>query len=109
MKCVICGEGQLEEKIVEYKELGIPFGKFKAKVCSKCGEQFFDSETAKKIQAKSKEIGLFAIAKKTKVAQFGNSLAIRIPKEIADFMKLKKEKNVSITPKNAHEMIVTTS
>ena len=102
----MCGKGILEEKIVEYKEFGIPLGKFTANICKNCGEAFFDSETAKKIQEKSKEMGLFGLAKKTKVAKVGNSLAIRIPKEIAEFLKLKKEKEVSIVPKNSHELSI---
>ena len=46
------------------------------------------------------------MAKKTKVAQVGNSLAVRIPKEIADFIKLKKEEEVRIFPKNKKEIII---
>ena len=42
----------------------------------------------------------------TKVAKVGNSLAIRIPKEIADFIKLKKEEEVKITPKSQRELII---
>ena len=102
----MCDTGNLKVKTVEYKEFGISLGKYKADVCTKCGEAFFDSETAKKIQAKSKELGLFGLAKKTKVAKVGNSLAIRIPKEIADFINLKKEEEVKITPKNQHELII---
>lgn len=87
--------GQLKGKLVEQKEFGISLGKYKALVCVNCNESFFNSETVDKIQAKSKEFGL---ARKTKVAQVGNSLAIRIPKEIARFIKLKEE--VRITPKS---------
>lgn len=106
MKCVMCN-GQLEEKLVEHKEFGISFGKFKANVCSKCNEIIFDSKTADKIQEKSKELGLFGLAsKKTKVALVGNSLAVRIPKEIADFVKLKKEEEIRIIPKNEKEIIL---
>ena len=50
MKCVMCGKGALKEKIVEYEEFGVALGKYKGSVCSACGEVFFDSETAKKIQ-----------------------------------------------------------
>jgi len=102
----MCGKGNLEEKSIEHKEFGISLGKFKADVCISCGEAFFDSDTAKKIQAKSKKLGLFGLAKKTKVAQVGNSLAVRIPKEIAAFIKLKKEKEVRIIPKNTHEITI---
>ncbi len=104
MKCVMCN-GQLQEKITEYSEFGISFGKFKSIVCSKCGETFFDSKTADAIQKKSKELGLFGLSsKKTKVAMVGNSLAIRIPKEIAEFTNLKKEEEVRIIPKSKKEI-----
>ena len=106
MKCVMCDKGTLKEKTVDYKEFGVSLGKYRGKVCTNCGEVFFDSETAKKIQAKSKEMGLFGLAKKTKVAKVGNSLAIRIPKEIAEFIKLKKEEEVRIVPKSQSELII---
>ena len=106
MKCVMCDKGNLKGKVVDYKEFGISLGKYKGNVCSDCGEVFFDSETAKKIQAKSKELGLFGLSRKTKVAKVGNSLAIRIPKEIAEFLKLKKEEEVKIMPKSQKELII---
>ena len=106
MKCVMCDKGTLKENTVDYKEFGISLGKYKGKVCNNCGEVFFDSALAKKIQAKSKELGLFGLAKKTKVAKVGNSLAIRILKEIADFLNLKKEKEVKIMPKSQSELII---
>ncbi len=106
MKCIMCNKGQLDEKIVDYKEFGVSLGKYKGSVCANCGETFFDSETAKKIQAKSKEMGFFGLAKKTKVAKVGNSLAVRIPKEIAEFAKLKKEAEVKIVPKSQNELII---
>ena len=102
----MCGKGNLEERTIEHKEFGVSLGRFKATVCTICGEAFFDSDTAKKIQVKSKELGLFGLAKKTKVAQVGNSLAVRIPKEIAAFLQLKKEKEVRIVPKNPHEITI---
>ena len=102
----MCDKGTLKEKIVDYKEFGVSLGKYKGKVCANCGEIFFDSVLAKKIQAKSKELGLFGLAKKTKVAKVGNSLAIRIPKEIVDFLKLEKEEEVKITPKSQNELII---
>lgn len=102
----MCGKGQLEKRLVDYKEFGISLGKFKANVCKNCGETFFDSEIAMKIQEKSKKMGLFGLAKKTKVAKVGNSLAIRIPKEIVEFLKLKKEKEVRIVPKNPNELSI---
>ncbi len=101
MKCIMCG-GKTIKRNVDYREYGIYLGNFKADVCGKCGETYFDEETAEKIQAKSKELGLFGLAKKAKVAEIGNSIAIRIPKEIAEFLNLKKGKEVTILPENKH-------
>ncbi len=105
MKCIMCN-GDLKEKVVEHKELGISIGKFKAMICNNCNETFYDSAIVEKIQQKSKELGLFGLSRKTKVAQVGNSLSIRIPKEIAKFMKIKKENEVTIMPKNQKEIII---
>lgn len=99
MKCIMC-EGKTIRKDVEYKEFGISLGDFKADVCKKCGETYFNEETAEKIQAKSKQMGLFGLTKKVKIAEIGNSIAIRIPKEIAEFLKLDKGKEVTIFPES---------
>ena len=105
MKCVICG-GKTARKNVEYKEFGVSLGNFNADICRKCGETFFDEKTAEKIQQKSKQLGLFGLAKKAKVAKIGNSIAIRIPKEIAEFLKLKKGEEVTILPQGKHGLNV---
>ncbi|HLC57581.1 MAG TPA: AbrB/MazE/SpoVT family DNA-binding domain-containing protein [Candidatus Nanoarchaeia archaeon] len=105
MKCVIC-DGGTARKFVEYKEFGTSFGRFKADVCRKCNEIYFDEGAAGKIQEKSKALGLFGLAKKAKVAEIGNSLAIRIPKEIAEFLALRKGGEVMIIPKSKKGLLV---
>ena len=102
----MCGKGTLKPQVVEYAESGVALGSFKASVCDSCGEQFFDAEIAKAIQKKSKQAGLFGLARKAKVAQVGNSLAIRIHKEIAEFLHLKKEGEVKLLPKSPSELII---
>ena len=97
MKCVIC-EGETTKKNIEYKEFGVSLGNFEAEVCQNCGEIYFDEETAEKIQQRSKQLGLFGLARKAKIAEIGNSIAIRIPKEIAKFLNLKKGKEVTMFP-----------
>ncbi len=99
MKCILCNS-DLEEKLIDYEEFGEKLGRFKAKVCKNCGEEFFDSATVDKIQTISKKRGLFGIIKRVKVAEVGNSIAIRIPKEIAEMTNLKKGKEVLIMPKS---------
>jgi len=107
MKCIIC-DGETQRKNVDYKEFGITLGRFSADVCGQCGEVFFDEKTAEIIQQKSKERGLFGLAKKAKVAKIGNSIAVRIPKEIVEFLKLKKGKEVRIFPEGSKGLRIET-
>ena len=106
MKCIMC-EGNTIKKNIEYREFDVSLGSFKADVCKKCGEAYFDEETVEKIQAKSKQLGLFGLAKKVKIAEIGNSIAIRIPKEIAEFLKLDKGKEVIIFPESKHGLHIS--
>lgn len=103
----MCG-GKTVKKNVDYREYDVFLGNFKAEICKKCGETYFDEKIAEKIQSKSKELGLFGLAKKAKVAEVGNSIAIRIPKEIATFLGLKKGKEVTITPESKHGLYINT-
>ena len=103
MKCVMCG-GKTIQKMVEHKEFGILVGTFLAEVCKKCNEAYFDEKIAEDIQKKSQKLGLFGLARKVKVAELGNSIAIRIPKEIGKFLDLKKGKEVVIFPETKHEL-----
>ncbi|MFH1065867.1 MAG: AbrB/MazE/SpoVT family DNA-binding domain-containing protein [Nanoarchaeota archaeon] len=97
MKCGIC-RTEMKEKLVEHKEFGISLGKFPAMVCSKCNEKFYDSATVDKIQSASKKAGLFGMVSRVKAAKIGNSIAIRVPKEIAEFVHLKPGTEVIIHP-----------
>lgn len=107
MKCVFCN-GILKKSNVEYKEQGISLGKFRANVCTKCGEAFFEPEIVDKIQIKSKKLGLFGLKANVKIAKIGNSLAVRIPKKIAEFLKLKQGEETAIYPQG-HKLIIEAS
>ena len=104
--CPICEKGKLVKKIVPYSVYDIKLGKFPAEVCTKCGEQWFSEETAKKIEKIEKEKGLFGLSKQSKVGYSGNSLIVRIPSEIAKFMNLKKEKQISIHPEGKNRLLI---
>jgi len=104
-KCVLCN-GKLKNKIVDYKIYGKSIGKFKALVCDSCGEEWFDEETAKKIEEKEKKLNLFGLSRETKISYSGNSLIIRIPTKLAKFMELKKETNVIIYPEDKNKLCV---
>ena len=107
MKCPMCNKGILKkEKTKEYM-FGIYLGEFQANRCSKCGESFTDSATTKKIEEVAKEKGIWGLGAKTKVTKTGNSLAIRIPKKLAEYLKLKNGKEAFIHPEN-HKLIIET-
>lgn len=96
-KCEEC-KGKLIKKQVEFAMYGISLGKFPAEVCSKCGEEVFDEKTSQEIDRIAKEKGLWGLAKKVKVVKIGNSLAVRIPKQISDFIGLKEGKEALMRP-----------
>lgn len=89
-KCYICEKGNLNKKKIDYKLHGVVLGKFDAMICNKCGETFFDEETSRKMTKSAKEKGLWKLEAETSVTQSGNSLAIRIPRKIAQFLNFKK-------------------
>ena len=105
-KCILCG-GKLIKKIVDYEVYGKSIGKFSASVCDSCEEQWFDEETSKKIQEKEKKLNLFGLSRETKISYSGNSLIIRIPKELAKFMNLKKETGVIIYPEDKNKISIS--
>ena len=98
MKCPICKKGELKKGLVKEEMFGIYLGKFPAEICSKCNESFIDSETMQKIENIAKKKGIFGLDKKTKIIMAGNSLAVRIPKKIAEFLKLKAGNEAYIHP-----------
>ncbi len=104
-KCISCN-GKLKNKIVNYIIYGIGIGKFPALVCDSCGEQWFSEETSRKIEEKEKQLGLFGLSIETKVSYSGNSLIIRIPKELAKFMNIKKETKVELIPENKNKLCI---
>ena len=105
-KCVIC-KGKLEKKILPYSVFGVELGKFPVQLCNKCGERWFDEETALRIEKIEKEKGLFGLSKQGKISYSGNSLILRIPREIAKFLNLKKEEPVIIYPEGKNKLGVT--
>ena len=105
MKCVMC-KGITEKRKVEHCEFGVLIGTFPADVCTMCNETYFDEKAAEAIQKKSKELGVFGLARKVKVAEVGSSIALRIPKEIASFLNLTKGKEVTLMPKDKNELDV---
>lgn len=96
-KCEECG-GKIEKKQVDFYVYGISLGKFPAEVCSKCNEEIFDEKTSEKIDSLAKERGLWGLDRKVRIVKIGNSLAVRIPKVISEFLGLKEGKEAIMKP-----------
>ncbi|MBS3137911.1 hypothetical protein J4232_05740 [Candidatus Woesearchaeota archaeon] len=97
-KCDECNKGIVEKKKVDYEVLGVNLGKFDAFVCANCGETIFDGKTMVEIEKKAKQQGVWGIAAKTTIGTSGNSLDVKIPKVIIEFLNIKKGQQVIIEP-----------
>ncbi len=88
-KCLNCNE-EMKEKLVEWK----PGIYVRAEVCENCGEKWLDLEEHERAVAE------FATQNVTKlrrsVIKLGTSLAVRLPKDIADALGLKEKDEVEI-------------
>lgn len=108
MKCPTCAKGVLRRGRVEERMFGVHLGSFPAAICSKCGESFTDEKTTRAIQAAAKQRGLWGLGRQTTITKAGNSLAVRIPKNIATFLKLKNGTEAYIHPESG-KLIVEAS
>lgn len=96
MKCQ-CG------KSTDETHLNIDGFKIKAWKCESCGEEYLDSAEAqfllmmKKMQKKPHT---------AKVGVLGDSYIIRIPKEIVEYMQIKKGEKAKISLAGPHEILV---
>lgn len=98
MKCPVCGKGELRKGKIKETMFGIYLGEYQAEICSKCNESFTDERTTKAIEESARAKGIWGLGKKTKITKAGNSLAVRIPKDIANFLKLEEGKEAYIHP-----------
>lgn len=96
-RCDECG-GKLLLKKVPYEIYGVKLGDYSAEVCQKCGEIIFTEDTSRVMTSKAKEMGLFGLETRTKIGQVGDSLDVRIPKRMAEFLNLTKGKEVWLHP-----------
>ena len=98
MRCPVCEKGILSKGKIKEIMFGVYLGEFPAEICDKCNESFTDQKTTMAIEEAAKKKGIWGLGKKTKITKTGNSLAVRIPKEIAEFLNLKEGKEAYIHP-----------
>ncbi|MBI2147958.1 hypothetical protein HYU19_05840 [Candidatus Woesearchaeota archaeon] len=100
MRCPSCDKGTLKKELKKELLSGVFLGEFPADACHSCGESFTDSETTLKIEEAAKKKGIWGLGSVTKITKTGNSLAVRIPKRIVDYLKLKDGKEAYIHPES---------
>lgn len=105
-KCPVCGKGSLRGKRVPEEMFGVHLGLFEAEVCSECGEVFFTSDSVDQIEARAKELGLWGLASKVRVARSGNSLVVRIPSELARYLKIRSGQELLVAPHEKHQLVL---
>ena len=107
MKCPLCENGTLKKDKVKEYMFGVYLGEFPAEVCTKCGETFTGSVVTKKIEEAAKKKGIWGLGAVTRITKTGNSLAVRIPKKIAEYLKLKDGKEAYVNT-DAQKLIIET-
>ena len=103
-----CG-GNLRKTKVEVEFFGIDFGLRDAEVCIVCGSEYLDQETLKEVEIEIKKRNIFAMERKVQVDKSGDSLVIKIPPEIAEFLDIHYKSPVQLFPvdRNRLEVQVT--
>jgi hypothetical protein len=104
IKCK-CG-GKLRRSYSEVEFFGIDFGLKQASVCSECGSEYLTQEVMEEIEREVKKRGLFGLERRGRVTKSGNSLVIRIPKEIVDSLKIKRDLPIVIYPSEQRKLII---
>lgn len=105
-KCPVCDRGTLRAKRVNETMFGVDLGPYEAKVCDSCGEVFFSAQSVDKIEARARELGLWGLASKVKVARSGNSLVIRIPAPLARYLRIRNGQEVLVAPDKKHSLVL---
>ncbi len=100
-----CG-GKLKKSFTEVEFFGINFGIKQADVCAKCGAEYLLQEVMEEIEGEVKKRGFFGLERRGRVAKSGNSLVIRIPKQIAESLKIKRDLPIVIYPSEPRKLIV---
>lgn len=100
-----CG-GKLKKTVSNVEFFGIDFGPKPANVCTKCGSEYISQEVMEEIEREVKKRGLFGLERRSRVSKSGNSLVIRLPKEIVESLKIKRNAPVVIYPSERRRLVI---
>lgn len=97
MNCTKC-EGKMAEKKDKTPE-GVEYKYFE---CNKCGEEIVDIKQLHEVAQTYREMKKYT----AKISKWGESLAMRIPKELVKKYSLKQNEEVTLVPeKNAIKVV----
>ena len=91
MKCPSCRKGKMLVHLDKMKSDGVEFEFYR---CVNCGEEILDMKQLKVLAGKYRKLRK---AKEIMFAKWGNSIAVRIPKEIVDEYRIKSGSQGLIT------------
>ena len=75
-------------------------------VCAECGSEYLSQDLMEEIEAEVKKRGLFGLERRGRIAKSGNSLVIRIPKDIVDALKIKRDLPIVIYPSEPKRLVI---
>ena len=103
MKCPVCQKGNMEKKKDFIEQDKVEFEAFK---CSECGEEIM---TMKQLKALAGKYRRLRNAKDITFAKWGNSIAVRIPSDVAEEYNISAGKHGILTKdKEGIKLIPTT-
>lgn len=105
-RCPVCNKGVLRRGTIREEMFGVELGTYPGEICDRCGESFLSAASMDKIEERAKELGLWGLASKVKVARSGNSLVVRIPSALARYLKMKSGQEVLVAPDRGHRLIL---
>ena len=82
MRCLVCNKDEMKKVKDIIREDNIEFEAFK---CSSCGEEIMDMKQLKGLAQSYRKLRK---AKEITFAKWGNSIAVRIPSDVADAYKI---------------------
>ena len=105
-KCYSCERGTLNKQKRPFSIYGVLLGSFDAEVCPSCGEAFYSEKSSEAMDVAAKKAGVWGLEATTNVGQVGNSLDVKINKQLANFMKVKKGDAVRIYPDGTKKIVI---
>ena len=92
-----CG-GTLKTSQCTVEFFGIDFGVRNCEVCTTCNAEYLDDQTLQEIELEVKKKKLFGLERKVTITKSGNSLVMRWPPEIAQFLNVHYKDTLRIFP-----------